>query len=344
MGYYLVHITYPILFAAVLARQLCLPIPANLFLLSAGALAGSGKLAYSGILLAAVAGCLIADYVWFEAGRLGGNRVLRLICALSRDPSLCIRNGRTTFQKRVVRILYVAKFIPGLDAITPPLAGMLGTSTTSFLAHDAVGATLWATAYIGCGYLFAEKLHEVVGHISAVANALILIFGIPLLLLFVWKLVIVVRMIRVLRALQLTPEDLKSRLDSGRKIGIIDLLRFEDDPEDEPGIPGAVRLNPLELRRKKQFHMPDDVSVVVYCRSSNSFASARVAAVMRSHGVQRVQVLEGGLEAWKACGYPLTATLADPLTELSRLGVEVDPPWQPLPAREHSTRRGKPKK
>ena len=39
MSYYLAHITYPILFVAVLARQLCLPVPALLFLLSGGALA-----------------------------------------------------------------------------------------------------------------------------------------------------------------------------------------------------------------------------------------------------------------------------------------------------------------
>jgi hypothetical protein len=46
VSYYLIHTTYPILFIAVLARQLCLPIPAMLFLLSGGALAGSGKLSF----------------------------------------------------------------------------------------------------------------------------------------------------------------------------------------------------------------------------------------------------------------------------------------------------------
>jgi membrane protein DedA with SNARE-associated domain len=59
VSYYLVHTTYPIVFVAVLARQLCLPIPAVLFLLSGGALAGSGKLSYTGILLAAVLGCVL---------------------------------------------------------------------------------------------------------------------------------------------------------------------------------------------------------------------------------------------------------------------------------------------
>ena len=98
-----------------------------------------------------------------------------------------------------------------------------------------------------------------------------------------------------------------------------------------PGIAGAIRLDPPEIRRKKQFHVPDDVSVVIYCRSKNSFTSARVAAAMRKHGVQRVQVLAGGLEAWKALDLPVSAEFADPVTELDRLGVKVDPPWQTRP-------------
>src|SRR5580692_1218671 len=154
MSYYLTHITYPILFIAVLARQLCLPVPALLFLLSAGALAGSGKLNFAGVPVVAVLGCVLADLVWFEAGRLRGKRVLRLLCALTADPSYCIRRGREIFAKKGLRLLLFAKFVPGLDGICPPLAGMLGFSRTAFLVHDAAGASLWAGAYIACGFLF----------------------------------------------------------------------------------------------------------------------------------------------------------------------------------------------
>jgi membrane protein DedA with SNARE-associated domain/rhodanese-related sulfurtransferase len=335
MSYYLVHITYPILFVAVLARQLCLPVPAILFLLSAGALAGSGKLSISGILIAAVAGCVLADYVWFQAGRIGGKRVLRLLCTLTADPSYCIRRGQTNFQKRGVRLLVVAKFVPGLDGITPPLAGMFGTPTTTFLLYDAIGASLWAGAYIGCGFLFAEELDKVTRNISSFANAVILILGVPLLAFFVWKLLVLVRMIRLLRPFRLAPEQLKSRLDAGEKIAIIDLLRFEEDPEDVPGIPGAIRLDPLEIRRRKQIHVPDDVTLVICCRSRDSFVSARVAVAMRKHGIRRVQILDGGLEAWKALGFSLSNKFADPQTELNRLGIEVQPPWQSLPAQKY---------
>jgi membrane protein DedA with SNARE-associated domain/rhodanese-related sulfurtransferase len=333
MDYYLIHTTYPILFVAVLARQLCLPVPALLFLLSGGALAGSGKLSFAGLLLAAVLGCVLADLVWFEAGRLRGKRVLRLLCEFTSDPSYCIRRGRELFAKRGLRLLLIAKFVPGLDGLCPPLAGMLGASRTAFVFHDAGGATLWAGAYISCGFIFAKQLDQVEQHISTVATAVVLIFGIPLVLFFALKLSQLVLMIRLLRPLHIQPEVLKSRLDSGAKVGVIDLLRFEEDPEGVAAIPGALRLDPLELRRKKRIMMPPDVDLVLYCRSRNSFVSARVAAVMRKHGIQRVHILLGGLEAWKARGLPLSDNFTSTEDTLMRLGIEMLPPWQPLPPR-----------
>jgi hypothetical protein len=44
LSHHAVSITYLILWAAVFARQICLPVPANLFLLTAGALACGGGL------------------------------------------------------------------------------------------------------------------------------------------------------------------------------------------------------------------------------------------------------------------------------------------------------------
>jgi membrane protein DedA with SNARE-associated domain/rhodanese-related sulfurtransferase len=330
MSYYLIHTTYLILFVAVLARQLCLPIPAILFLLSGGALAGSGKLSFAGVLLAAVIGCVLADLVWFEAGRLRGKRVIRLLCAFTSDPSYCIRRGRETFKRNGLRLLLIAKFVPGLDGICPPLAGTLGASRAAFIAHDAGGAALWAGAYISCGFVFAKQLDEVAKHISAVASLIVLIFGVPLLIFFGLKLAQLIFMIRLLRPLQIPPELLKSQLDSGAKVGVIDLLRFEEDPEGMAAIPGAVRLDPLELRSKKRIDMPPDVELVLYCRSKNSFVSARAAAAMRRDGIHNIRVLSGGLEGWKALGFPLTTELANPETEMTRLGIEMSPPWQEL--------------
>jgi membrane protein DedA with SNARE-associated domain/rhodanese-related sulfurtransferase len=325
MGYYLIHTTYPILFVSVFARQLSLPVPAVLFLLTGGAMAGSGQLSFSRVLLVAILGSILADLVWFEAGRKGGRRVLRLLCALASDPSRCIRESRAVFARRGLPLLLIAKFVPGLDGICPPMAGIVGASRAAFIVYDAGGAALWSAAYVTCGFAFARELDRVVQYISVAANALILILGIPLLVLFALKVAQLLRMIRILRPLQITPQILKARLDAEERLGIVDLLRFEEDPDGVAVIPGAVRLDPRELRRKKRVTVPDGLDLILYCSSKNSFVSARVAATMRNHGVRRVLILSGGLAAWKALGFPLSSVTADPNAELARLGIEVIP-------------------
>ena len=79
-------ITYPVILMAVFANQICLPIPAVLVLIAAGALVASGSLNLGSVILAGVVGCLLADYAWFLAGRWWG--------APSRARSLCLQHGR----------------------------------------------------------------------------------------------------------------------------------------------------------------------------------------------------------------------------------------------------------
>jgi membrane protein DedA with SNARE-associated domain/rhodanese-related sulfurtransferase len=329
MNYYLIHTTYPILFLSVFARQLCLPVPAIFFLLAGGALAGAGRLSFTGILLVAILGCLLGDLVWFEAGRLRGKRVLKMLCVFASDPSFCIRQARVNFAQKGLRVLLIAKFVPGLDGITPPLAGMSGASRMNFLLFDTGGSALWAGAYIGAGYLFAAELEKAARYISIFANILVLALGIPLLFFFAWKLAKLVRMIRQLRPLQITPHELKARLDAGEKIAVVDLLRFEDDPQGSSAIPGAIRADPGKMRYKTRLVVPDNIDLVLYCTSMNNFVSARVAVSMRKKGIERIRVLEGGLTAWKAHGFPLSTDFADPYTEMKRLGIEMfPPPWR----------------
>jgi 3-mercaptopyruvate sulfurtransferase SseA len=110
----------------------------------------------------------------------------------------------------------------------------------------------------------------------------------------------------VLRSRQITPELLNMRLDAGEQFAIIDLLRFEDDSEGVVAIPGAVRLDPLELRRKRSVVMPAGLDLIRYSRSENSFVNTRVAAGLRRHGIDDIYVVDGGLAAWELMGFPVS--------------------------------------
>lgn len=148
------------LFAVVLAEQAGLPLPAAPWLLAAGALAATGGLNPVLAIGVAAAACLIADSIWYYVGRRGGGRVLRWFCRWSLAPNRCLERTKDLFARRGLRWLLAAKFLPGLGAVMPPLAGALGVSAVRFLFFDGLGSLFYGTFYIVAGLLFHRQLQQ----------------------------------------------------------------------------------------------------------------------------------------------------------------------------------------
>jgi membrane protein DedA with SNARE-associated domain/rhodanese-related sulfurtransferase len=315
--------TYLILWVAVFSRQICLPVPANLFLLTAGALARGGGLNMSVVICVGILGCLAGDLLWFEAGRHWGSQIMRVLCAFSSDPHYCAQRAHKVFGRWGVRSLILAKFIPGLDGVTPPLAGIEGSERSAFLAYDSLGSFLWTAMYAGLGYLFANRLTLIAASMARFGAVLAAVIGIPLACYVVWRIAIMAHMLRHLRLRRITPLLLNEKIMAGEPIAIIDLLDFEDPLDDRSGIPGAVRMDPARLRSRLHVVVPEDLGLVLYCSSSGELTSARVAVALRKKGISNVWVLEGGLTAWKKEGLPVTLRLSTSAEVAERFGIKV---------------------
>lgn len=168
---------YSVLFAAVFARQIGLPVPANLFLMAAGAIAATGQMKCGSAVALAVVACVLADWVWYEAGRWRGEKVLHFLHSFAPDPEKANRNAKSTFTRWGASILLVAKFLPGLDAVAPPLAGVSGTSRTRFLALEASGAGLWSVSYFGTGYYFSHNINRAATYAARFGTLVLAIAG-----------------------------------------------------------------------------------------------------------------------------------------------------------------------
>lgn len=195
---------YSILFGAIFAHQIGFPIPGPLFLLAAGALAASGKLALVPAIGLAIVATVLADWPWYEAGRRRGIKVLHFIHRLSRDPDYHDRKAQETFAKHGPSILLISKFVPGLDAVSPPLAGLSGTSRLRFLAFDAVGAGLYSCAYSGLGYVFSHNLDLVAVYVGRAGSILA---ALALAAVAIYALRRIVQRYRSVRELQVMPVD-----------------------------------------------------------------------------------------------------------------------------------------
>jgi membrane protein DedA with SNARE-associated domain len=198
---------YSILFAALFAHQIGLPIPGPLFLLAAGALAAAGKLGLMATLALAVAACVLADWVWYETGRRRGDKLLHFIHRLTRDPDYHDRRAKETFARYGVGLLLIAKFVPGLDAVVPPLAGTSRTSRLRFLAFDAVGAGLYSGAYAGLGYVFSHDLNRAAAYAGRAGTLLAGLVFAGLSFYAARKLVQRHRLTRESRVVRITPTD-----------------------------------------------------------------------------------------------------------------------------------------
>jgi membrane protein DedA with SNARE-associated domain/rhodanese-related sulfurtransferase len=307
---FLLNHGYSALFASVFARQLCLPVPSILFLLAAGALAGSGRLTLAIVLGLAIIACMLADMVWYEAGRRWGEQILHFIYGLSLDPDAAARRSKKNFSRCGVRTLMVAKFVVGVDATAPPLAGLSGISRLRFIAFDAVGAALWSGAYAGLGYVFSEDLDRAVAYAAGMGRLLAVVVLAGLATYVGRKLVRWHRFMREFRLARITPEELKEKLDAGEKLVLVDLQGRLGHPWEPQGIPGAVRIDPHRLEHydepDKGAQIPQDREVVLYCATPHEFTSARVALALRRRlGFERIRPLAGGLRSWRERGFPL---------------------------------------
>ena len=164
----------PLLFAIVFAEQAGLPLPSAPWLLTAGALSASGKLNPTLAIGVTALAAVMADSLWFYIGRRGGQRVLRLFCGLSLARNSCVGRTKGLFARHGLQTLVVAKFLPGIGAVMPPLAGALGMTTGRFLLFDGLGSLFYGSFYIVAGFLFHNQLRQAMALLNQLGFSVLL--------------------------------------------------------------------------------------------------------------------------------------------------------------------------
>jgi membrane protein DedA with SNARE-associated domain len=261
---FLLHHGYVVLLGWVFAEQVGMPIPSIPLLLAAGALAGTGHLNFFVSLFVAIFAAVSADSMWYWLGRLKGIKVLQLLCKISLEPDSCVRRTEGVFSRQGARSLLLAKFLPGLSTVAPPLAGIFHMRPRRFLLFDSCGSLLWAGSFLGLGFIFSGEIERIAEHAARLGGFLLVLVVALLAGYIAYKYVARQRFLRELRIGRITAEELKAKIDAGEDLVIVDLrhsLDFEADPET---IPGAFRMDAKELEEKND-RLPRDREVILYC-------------------------------------------------------------------------------
>jgi len=261
---FLIRHGYLVLFLVVFLEQLGLPVPSFPVLLAVGALAGSGQMSWGVALALAIFAAVLSDGFWFAIGRRRGSTVLRWICKLSLEPDSCVRRTQDIYVRHGGKSLLVAKFIPGLNAVAAPLAGIFRMRLYQFLLFDACGVLFWATSYIGLGYVFTDQLEDVAKYSLRLGQFLVVLLAGALVAYIGRKYYQRKKFLRELKIARIRPAELKQMLDAGELVQIVD-LRHSVDFEAEPStLPGAIHFDPQDIDTL----IPEiamDRDVVLYC-------------------------------------------------------------------------------
>ncbi|MDQ7957714.1 MAG: VTT domain-containing protein [Pseudomonadota bacterium] len=318
-----------IAFAVVFVASLGAPVPAFATLVLVGAsLSITGPSPswqvwpmLGGVLLAAIAGGLAGDLVWFTCGRRYGHRTLHALCKLTMSRDSCVIQTEKLYGRWGAWVLVMSRFIPGLSLVAVPLAGAMKVRVAAFLWRDAAGTFVWAAVALGAGPYLAPVL-KAASSALATAGPGALVAAIVLAAAFVaYRHVRRTALIRRLGTHRISVEDLRALMSGDATPTVIDVRSVDGRQADPYAIVGAVLGSDAMLQDAALAAR----QVVLYCASPNDVAAATLAEGLRARGVRTAVTLTGGLAAWRKAGLALVPLdRKESTAPLSKLSEDPD--------------------
>jgi membrane protein DedA with SNARE-associated domain/rhodanese-related sulfurtransferase len=282
--------------------QIGVPIPGIPTLIVAGAIAGEQGMPANELFAGSLIACIFADSAWYLAGRRYGNRVMKVLCRVSLTPDSCVSQTQLRFERLGAAALIVAKFIPGLTLLAPPLAGAIEMSVWRFVAFSAVGDALWVGIFLGTGILFKSEIAALLPAVEHLGSLIFAILGALLAAYIAYKWWERRRFYTLLRMARIEVSDLYRMMDQGSSPLILDVRSATARKLEPRHIPGAISLSLDDIARELP-RLPRDREIVLYCTCPNEASAAQVARVLLKNGFARVRPLRGGLDEWIQAGY-----------------------------------------
>jgi rhodanese-related sulfurtransferase len=240
------------------------------------------------------------------AGRRLGRRVLSTLCRISISPDSCVRQNEASFARRGVLTLVIAKFVPGLSILAPPLAGALGMPASRFIGWNLLGSALWAGVAIGVGRVFHEQIDDLLRALARLGSAALGLAAVVVLAYLGWRLWRRAQARRDLALFErLAPCDVVALLEQRPgDVVLVDVRMAAPGMPLGSRIPGARHLDLGALDDAALAGWPPAAELITYCACPDDASAVKAARWLKQHG-RRVRVLRGGIEAWTEAGLSL---------------------------------------
>lgn len=179
---------YVLVFLILLACGFGVPIPEDITLIAAGVLSYYGAANVWVMIVVSLAGVMLGDSAMFWLGRRYGLALAkkRFIARVLSEKRLA--QVSAVLNTRGNKILFAARFMPGLRSPLFFTAGALGVPVRVFLFYDGMAALISVPAIVYSIYFFGHQMEEVIATIQQVNQKIVaLIMIVALIWLFKWR-------------------------------------------------------------------------------------------------------------------------------------------------------------
>jgi len=147
-----------LVFLVLIACGLGLPIPEDITIIASGILISNGTTTFMHSLVVCMLGILVGDSIIYFLGRRWGLSLLKSKIFSKIINEKLIMTGENAFKKYGNKILFFARFLPGLRAPIYFLSGSMKTPFTVFVIVDAFAALISVPIWIYVGKLFGDNI------------------------------------------------------------------------------------------------------------------------------------------------------------------------------------------
>ena len=177
-------------FAVLFVLIICgfgVPIPEDITLVSGGVISGLGYANVHIMLVVSMFGVLFGDSTMYWLGRIYGARILRVRFIRKFLTVQRLRMVRDKFDQYGNRVLFVARFLPGLRAPIYMVSGITRrVSYTRFVLLDFFAAIISVPIWVYLGYYGAHKRDWLMEQIKTGQTGIYILIG-ALALFISWK-------------------------------------------------------------------------------------------------------------------------------------------------------------
>jgi membrane-associated protein len=154
-----------------------LVLPVGALIAFAALLSASGLFSPGEVAFAAIAGAIVGDQAGYALGRWFGVRSRPPTGPISRLWAGTMERTGKLFRRYGLLAVPPARATPFVRTVMPWFAGRSGMRWPRFFLFDLIGIALWATVYVGGGFLAGYGWRQAADEFGEIAGALLLVLG-----------------------------------------------------------------------------------------------------------------------------------------------------------------------